>query len=47
LYVKTTTGVQSREGLGRLEAVPIDDLDIRDAFGLFYKGGLEGEGSGG
>lgn len=26
-------------GLGRLEAVPIDDLGIRDAVGLFYKGG--------
>ncbi len=26
-------------GLGRLEAVPIDDLGIRDAVGLFYKEG--------
>lgn len=26
-------------GLGRLEAVPIDDLGIRDAVGLFYRGG--------
>lgn len=26
-------------GLGRLEAVPYDDLGIRDAVGLFYKGG--------
>jgi DNA-3-methyladenine glycosylase II len=26
-------------GLGRFEAVPYDDLGIRDAVGLFYKGG--------
>jgi DNA-3-methyladenine glycosylase II len=26
-------------GLGRLESVPFDDLGIRDAVGLFYKGG--------
>ena len=26
-------------GFGRFEAVPIDDLGIRDAVGLFYKGG--------
>ncbi len=26
-------------GLGRFEAVPFDDLGIRDAVGLFYKGG--------
>lgn len=26
-------------GLGRYEAVPVDDLGIRDAVGLFYKGG--------
>jgi len=26
-------------GLGRLESVPYDDLGIRDAVGLFYKGG--------